>query len=436
VYRLASETISALQGGSFTCGANNQKCGAVGYTYDSVGNRKQMDSTLGVIPAGLWNYDANDRLSTDTYDDAGNTVWSAGIENKYDFENHLIQHGEIKVIYDGDGNRVVKTVGGVTTAYLVDTNNPTGYAQVIDELQDGQLSRTYTYGLDLISQTQPINGAWTTSYYGYDGHGSVRFLTDANSNVTDTYDYDAFGNLINQTGSTPNNYLYSGEQFDPDLGLYYNRARYLDVRTGRFWGMDRYEGDAFAPVSIHKYLYAESNPPNLTDPSGRTPLTNFLWWLAIKGVYVTARIFGAEAHRLIQADIKEKYPNAITEKTIPGGRIDVIIPPDQLYEIKPFGGTVDPERQIDRYIATAKYSEEGLELERGKIPLQGVVDNPNYLSQILYTTPSLGVIEYTAFPSTKAVIAVGVTMVSINLAMLFADLASRVAVAGATRGLY
>jgi hypothetical protein len=31
---------------------------------------------------------------------------------------------------DGDGNRVLETIGGVTTRYLVDTLNPTGYAQV------------------------------------------------------------------------------------------------------------------------------------------------------------------------------------------------------------------------------------------------------------------------------------------------------------------
>ena len=35
---------------------------------------------------------------------------------------------------------------------------------------------------------------------------------------TDTYEYDAFGNLVNSTGTTPNNYLYRGEQYDPDLG--------------------------------------------------------------------------------------------------------------------------------------------------------------------------------------------------------------------------
>jgi RHS repeat-associated protein len=55
-----------------------------------------------------------------------------------------------------------------------------------------------------------------------------------------TYDYDAYGNLIHSTGTTPNNCLFAGEQFDPDLGLYYNRARYLNTSTGRFWSMDSF----------------------------------------------------------------------------------------------------------------------------------------------------------------------------------------------------
>ena len=32
--------------------------------------------------------------------------------------------------------------------------------------------------LERISQYQPINGTWTPSFYGYDGMGSVRPLTD------------------------------------------------------------------------------------------------------------------------------------------------------------------------------------------------------------------------------------------------------------------
>ncbi|HEY6370703.1 MAG TPA: RHS repeat-associated core domain-containing protein, partial [Candidatus Sulfotelmatobacter sp.] len=84
-----------------------------------------------------------------------------------------------------------------------------------------------------------------------------------------TYDYDAFGNLIHSTGSTPNNYLFSGEQYDPDLSLYYNRARYLNVSTGRFWTMDTYEGDLESPLSLHKYLYTWADPVDHRDPKGR-----------------------------------------------------------------------------------------------------------------------------------------------------------------------
>src|SRR5271166_2608977 len=73
----------------------------------------------------------------------------------------------------------------------------------------------------------------------------------------DTYDYDAFGNLVNQTGSTPNNYLFAGEQYDPALSLYYNRARYLNSTTGRFITQDDdNNGNIGDPRSLHLYLYA------------------------------------------------------------------------------------------------------------------------------------------------------------------------------------
>ncbi len=100
-----------------------------------------------------------------------------------------------------------ETVGGVTTSYLVDTANPTGYAQVVDEVQSGTVTRTYAYGLERISENQKISSAWTPSFYGYDGHGSVRQLTNTAGAVTDTYDHDAFGNLVSSTGTTPNVYL-------------------------------------------------------------------------------------------------------------------------------------------------------------------------------------------------------------------------------------
>ena len=103
--------------------------------------------------------------------------------------------GAIRFAYDGEGNRVAKTIGGISTKFLVDDRNPTEHAQVVEEIVNGSVQRVYSYGRFLISQRQLIDGFWKLSYYGYDGHGSVRFLTDDSGSTTDTYDYDAFGNL-------------------------------------------------------------------------------------------------------------------------------------------------------------------------------------------------------------------------------------------------
>jgi RHS repeat-associated protein len=233
-----------------------------GYSYDAVGNRRQW--LINGATVNTYNYDADDRLGADQYDPNGNTTNSLGSASTYDFENHMLSKGAVTIVYDGDGNRVSETVGGVTTNYLVDTQNPTGYAQVVDELQNGSVTRIYSYGLERVNEKQ----AGGMSFYGYDGHGSVRQLFNSSGAVTDTYDYDAFGNLISSTGSTPNVYLFAGEAYDSALGLYYNRARYMNTATGRFWSMDSYPGQLADPQSLHKYLYCGANPVGCTDPSG------------------------------------------------------------------------------------------------------------------------------------------------------------------------
>lgn len=266
-YRLASEAITADPGG------NN---GTVSYVYDAVGNRTQQTSTLSAVPGGSFSYDANDRLTTDLYDANGNTISSGGISYAYEFENRLVQSSGLGVVYDGDGNRVSETVGGVPTQYLVDTLNPTGLPQVMDEVQNGSVARTYAYGLQRVSENQLVNSAWTPSFYGYDGHGNVRFLTSVAGAVTDTYQYDAFGNRIASTGTTPNKYFYSGEQLDSSLGLYYLRARYYRQATGRFWTRDPIEGELCCGLSWNPYVYVRDNPVNYADPTGRADLAEYL----------------------------------------------------------------------------------------------------------------------------------------------------------------
>jgi RHS repeat-associated protein len=145
---------------------------------------------------------------------------------------------------------------------------------VVEETVGGAVQRKYTYGLQLISENQFASNTWTPSFYGQDGSGSVRQLTNASQTVTDTYEYDAFGNKINSTGTTSNNYLYRGEQYDPDLGLYYLRARYYNPVTGRFLNVDPMAGDG-----QRRYQYAAADPVDGMDPTGNFNLEMYrpLW---------------------------------------------------------------------------------------------------------------------------------------------------------------
>jgi RHS repeat-associated protein len=212
------------------------------------------------------------------------------------------------------------TAGGVTTTYLVDTANPTGYPQVLEELVGGAVQRVYTYGTARISQSQTLNGAWITSFYGYDGQGSVRFLTDATGAVTDRYTYDAFGSQLAASGTTPNVYRYVGEPYDQALQMTYLRARYMYPASGRFWTMDTFEGNLFDPPSLHKYLYVAGDPANRTDPSGQVALPfaiaagilggAFVWgliyWSVLQGRVMRA---GGEALRTARVMIQAALSN-------------------------------------------------------------------------------------------------------------------------------
>jgi RHS repeat-associated protein len=269
LYRLTGEIITGTA-------ADNQN---IAYTYDPAGNRLTKTNSSGTT---TYVYDANDRLTsgggiTYTYDNNGNTLSSSGSLRKnarttattytYDFENRMIaaQAGSVTTTYayDADGARTSSTTGGTKTNYVVDKNRD--LAQVLEERNgSGGLIASYVYGDDLVSQ----NRIGVLSFYHYDGLGSVRQLSNSSGQVTDSYTYDAFGTVLASTGSTQNNYLFTGEQYDPNVGFYYLRARYYAPANGRFLTQDPIEGDIFAPASLHKYVYARDDPVDFVDPSG------------------------------------------------------------------------------------------------------------------------------------------------------------------------
>ncbi|MBY0276502.1 FG-GAP-like repeat-containing protein [Candidatus Binatia bacterium] len=253
----------------------------IAYSYDAVGNRTAIDRD-GIVT--IYVYDADDRLLSETtgaattayvYDDDGNlisrTVGASTETYEYDARSRLVgasvqggaNPGPLTYTYDADGVRTSATAGGVTTTYLVDKNRE--HAQVLVETT-GATVATYTYGLDLIRQSRTGSG---DRFYQYDGQLSTRQLTDASGATTDTYVYDAFGVTLAAAGTSPNAYLYGGEQLDPNVGFYYLRARYYDASVGRFLATDPEVGSVFDPVSLHRYLYANADPVNNADPSGR-----------------------------------------------------------------------------------------------------------------------------------------------------------------------
>lgn len=287
------------------------------WTYDRVGNRLTQNVTIGgtTTIATAYTYDVDDRLLTETqseglsspatttyrYDSNGNTIRkvepSGATEYAYDDANRLKEMrrdgAHTLYAYDVDGIRqeqaAFAVAGGLTkTRYLVDENF--GHAQVVEEVTqtDGsvpRLSAILTFGDDLIAQTHySESGMKTHSTLHSDGFTSTRILTDDSGLLIDRWDYDAYGAELVHTGTSSTEHLYRGQQFDSSLGFYYLRARWLDPRLGRFTQQDSFGGYPGDPVSLHKYLYANADPANASDPSGHETMADLVGSQSVRGV--------------------------------------------------------------------------------------------------------------------------------------------------------
>lgn len=127
-------------------------------------------------------------------------------------------------------------------------------------------------GLQLIRQTK-LDGPASEDLFPLQGHlGTSLGAVDANGNLVEEVQSDAFGNLDQSTG-LKQAHLYTGEYFDQDNQLLYLRARWYDPKIGRFISADPYEGKQRDPRSLNRYSYAHSDPVHGSDPSGRMTLT-------------------------------------------------------------------------------------------------------------------------------------------------------------------
>ncbi|MBV7299148.1 putative Ig domain-containing protein [Enterovibrio paralichthyis] len=258
----------------------------IAHEYGPTGNRlKEIRNGVETV----FTYDANDRLltkdgATYIYDDNGSLLSESVVGGEtttysYDGKNRLalvkagldsIEHG-----YNPEGIRTLSVRNGASTHYVVDSNRQ--YAQVVRE--HGLINKSYVYGLDLLSYQENSD----RYFFVYDGLGSTRALTDIAGVVTDKYDYEGYGTVLNREGSSSNSYLYTGEQFDASLGKYYLRARYYDQSTGRFTQQDTWLGNNQEPITLNKYLYGNASPANFIDPTGHMSMMSLNISMSTRG---------------------------------------------------------------------------------------------------------------------------------------------------------
>ena len=158
--------------------------------------------------------------------------------------------------YDGEGLRAGLIENGRKMTFLYHNG------EILTEC-DGESApvRRHIQGLGL-SYVQTIHDNAYHSYH-QDEQGSTAYITGQGRETENIYQYDAFGNLLEQKEAVTNRILYTGQKYDQETGQYYLRARYYNPVVGRFLQEDTYRGDG-----LNLYAYCANNPVIYYDPSG------------------------------------------------------------------------------------------------------------------------------------------------------------------------
>jgi RHS repeat-associated protein len=210
------------------------------YAYDGNGNLTgKQNRVTGARALYTWNA-RGQLLRLDRFADAGASTPSK----------------TIVFAYDAFGRRASKTEDGTAERYIYQGDDLIG---VLDAA--GAVKRAFLFGPGIDEPLMMVSGS-ARRYFHADHLGSVRALTDS-ATVVSRYDYDPYG-VTRVSGEAINPFRYTGREQDAD-DLYYYRARYYDPSLQRFLSED--PGGVAAGLNL--YAYAEGNPAQHADPTGR-----------------------------------------------------------------------------------------------------------------------------------------------------------------------
>jgi RHS repeat-associated protein len=199
------------------------------------------------------------------YDPNGNLTSDGTRTYQWDAENRLVAvlQGATTLAsftYDGKGRRTQKAVVGATHTYVYDDLN------IVEErASSGQTLDYVQAGLDRPLAQRDQSSVVT--YFVADHLGSIAQATNSIGTVALTREYDPWGNLLQ--GSTTGGYAFTGREWDPEIGLYYYRARYYNSLVGRFLAEDTGRSE-FHRGNLYSYVANRSIVG--VDPTGHYTL--------------------------------------------------------------------------------------------------------------------------------------------------------------------
>ena len=259
------------------------------YSYDKDGNLiQECDKTNSADPV-TYEYTAENRLAVvkqggtvlmaAMYDGDNNRVFE--LDNTYKWEdcygdevlipaNQRTEDGnspkeQLASLVKGGSN----AKGYTLTEYINDINREN--TEVLAEYgADEKVRQAYTYGESGIGERVSVDKSEESSYYLYDGRNSVTGILTETANLTNSYQYDPYGNLTSGTADGVNYYAYNGESTNVKTGLQYLRARYYNAENGTFTTEDSDLGTTENPLTRNRYDYTTNNPLNYSDPTGHS----------------------------------------------------------------------------------------------------------------------------------------------------------------------